>query len=78
MPKKAQLATPVAPFARATESFEEALKVLEGDELAHATISEVEDRVEAMSKELLRSMMQGHVDLRSARELAATAKRKKR
>lgn len=55
-------------FARSRQRFEGLIALLEGEGAAALSHSELEERLEADGRELLRSLFQDHLDLRAARE----------
>jgi hypothetical protein len=55
-------------FAASRARFEGLLGWLEGEEAAGLTAAELEDHVQARGRELLRGLLQDHLDLRAARE----------
>jgi hypothetical protein len=58
----------VDPFARSKELFESLMGMLSGGEAAALTHAELEERLDARGRELLRQLMQDHLDLRAIRE----------
>src|SRR5215467_8980685 len=59
---------PQAAFARSREAFAQAEQWLGGLEAAGLDHAAVEDQLEARAREMLRLLLQGHLDLRAARE----------
>jgi hypothetical protein len=55
-------------FARARDVFEDAELWLDGPQASGLEHGELESQIEARGRELMRLMMQGHLDLRAARE----------
>lgn len=56
------------PFAASAELFTTLAGELGGDEAAGLTAAELEDLVDGRGRELLRQLLQDHLDLRAARE----------
>ena len=56
------------PFAASAELFTTLAGELQGEEAAGLTASELEDLVDGRGRELLRQLLQDHLDLRAARE----------
>ena len=62
------------PFDRSRACFDQLLAWLEGSEAAASSHAELEDELDCRGRELLRRMLQDHLDLRALRErLAAVA-----
>lgn len=64
---------PATQFASSREFFEELVSTLSGQETAELDHGEVERRIDSGGRELLRRMMQDHLDLRAEREKVAVA-----
>jgi hypothetical protein len=57
------------PFAQSAESFEDLLAFLESGETGGFEHAELEEAIEARGRELMRLLMQDHLDLRAEREI---------
>jgi hypothetical protein len=56
------------PFARSVSAFETLMGTLSGDQASVWTHAELEEHLDAAGRELLRLLLQDHLDLRAARE----------
>jgi hypothetical protein len=68
MSKRAPQAPVHDVFQPARDAFEQMIASLSGDALAQATESQVEDETNSRGNEVMRQMLQGHLELRSLRE----------